>query len=509
MMNINQNQTPLLDAINKFIDTKPAYFRIPGHRLEKGISKKWTDKVGNEIFAYDVTETPLTDDLHSPEGAILEAQKLLSQLYESDRSFFLVNGTTCGNEAMIISAALEGEKIMIARNAHKSAMMGLTISGARPVYVMPEILEDWGIQGGITPKAVREKFEEHPDCKALFIVSPSYYGICSDLEGIAKVCHEYGALLLVDEAHGGHMYFHDRLPKGALRAGADMCVQSFHKVTGALTQSSVMHICDNLGKIDIDKVASNLHLVQSTSPSYLLMTSLDCARYELSQNGEQMMSQAIEMAQYARKKINSIKGFKCMTSEVKGIAGISETDETRLVISAKEMAITGFELDDILFEKFDVNMELSDYENVLAIITYANTQDEIERLITACEKISADYSISDNKSSVGENGIKKACYIEENSKECFFDSDNIPEQKMTPRQAYFAKSEEIEWQQALGRVSAQLIAPYPPGIPVVYPGEIINSKVWNYIEQLRKDNRHIHGLEAGSNIIKVIAKIKH
>ena len=502
-MNINQNKTPLLDAINKFIDTKPAYFRIPGHRMEKGISKKWIDKVGSEIFAYDVTETPITDDLHSPEGAILEAQKLLAQLYEADRSFFLVNGTTCGNEAMIISAALEGQKIMIARNAHKSAMMGLTISGAKPVYVMPEILDDWGIQGGITPEAVKEKFEEHPDCKALFIVSPSYYGICSDLEGIAKVCHEYGALLLVDEAHGGHMYFHDRLPKGALKAGADMCVQSFHKVTGALTQSSVMHI-NNQVKIDIDKLVSNLHLVQSTSPSYLLMTSLDCARYELSQSGEQMMSQAIEMAQYARRKINLIKGFKCMTNEVAGVAGISETDETRLVISAKELGITGFELDDILFNKFDVNMELSDYENVLAIITYANTKDDIDRLIIACEKICADCSISDNIRSANDDKIKIDCCKEENKKESYFDSDSIPEQKMTPRQAYFAESENVEWKYALGRVSAQLIAPYPPGIPVVYPGEIINSKVWNYVEQLRKDNRNIHGFEAGKNTIKVI-----
>ena len=160
---MNQNQTPLLDAITDFIETKPAYFRIPGHRLDQGISRRWTDKVGADIFAYDVTETPLTDDLHSPEGAISEAQELLRALYEADKSFFLVNGSTCGNEAMIISAALEGEKIMVARNAHKSAMMGLIISGATPVYVMPEVLDDWGIQGGITAEAVRACFAQNPD----------------------------------------------------------------------------------------------------------------------------------------------------------------------------------------------------------------------------------------------------------------------------------------------------------------------------------------------------------
>lgn len=182
---MNQNQTPLLDSITDFIETKPAYFRIPGHRLDRGISPRWTNKVGNDIFAYDVTETPMTDDLHSPREAIYQAQKLYGELYGADRSLFLVNGSTCGNEAMILSAACEGESVMIARNAHKSAMMGLILSGAKPVYVMPEVLDEWGIQGGITPLAVKDCFAKNPDCKALFLVSPSYYGVCSDLAAIA------------------------------------------------------------------------------------------------------------------------------------------------------------------------------------------------------------------------------------------------------------------------------------------------------------------------------------
>ena len=488
---MNQNKTPLLDAINEFIDTKPAYFRIPGHRLDKGISKKWTDKAGSEIFAYDVTETPFTDDLHSPEGAILEAQKLLAQLYKADKSFFLVNGTTCGNEAMIISAALEGQEIMIARNAHKSAMMGLIISGAKPVYVMPEVLADWGIQGGITPEAVRRTFVENPNCKALFLVSPSYYGICADLEEISKVCHEFGALLLVDEAHGGHIYFHKELPVGALEAGADICVQSFHKVTGALTQSSVLHLkYRGINDDIIDRISSNLHLVQSTSPSYLLMTSLDCARYELSQNGRQMMTQALEMAEYARNKVNNIKGFRCMTNEVIGKASVSGLDETRLVISAKEIGFTGFELDEHLFKNYAVNMELSDYENALAIITYANTKEDIDRLIGACQRISDEYS---NNIINKHNDKNKSLY-------CTYSS--MPVQKMTPRQAYFSESKEIEWSKAIGAISAGQIVPYPPGIPAVYPGELITQEIWEYIEKLRKDKKHIHGIE--NDKIKVI-----
>lgn len=490
---MEQNKTPLLDAITKLIDTNPAYFRIPGHRLDKGISTKWTDKVGTEIFAYDVTETPYTDDLHCPEGAIREAEELLSDLYASDESYFLVNGTTCGNEAMIISSAFEGQKIMIARNSHKSGMMGLIISGAKPVYVMPEVIDEWGIQGGITPVAVRKCFEENPDCKALFLVSPSYYGVVSDLEEIAKVCHEYGALLLVDEAHGGHVYFHDRLPKGALECGADMCVQSMHKVTGALTQSSVMHVKSTLlSDSDREKISANLHIVQSTSPNYLLMTSLDCARYELAMNGESMMEKALALTDYAREEINKIKGFACMTDEVVGKNGVAGLDSTRLVISAKELGISGFDLDEILFEQYAVNMELSDNQNVLAVITSANTSEDMERLISACKKISEQYC---DISVINDSDVINKSF------------PAIPEQLLSPRQAYFSKNEDVAWNKCVGEISAEMIAPYPPGIPVVYPGERITQEIWDYLEWFRANGRHIHGSKDGKlETIRIIRK---
>lgn len=481
----NQDKTPLLDAITKFIDTKPAYFRIPGHRLERGISKRWTDRVGKEIFAYDVTETPFTDDLHSPEGAIQEAQELLQELYGADRSFFLVNGTTCGNEAMLLSAAFEGQEVMVARNAHKSAMMGLIISGAKPVYIMPEILDEWGLQGGITPEQVRRTFREHPKCKALFLVSPSYYGLVSDLKAIADICHEHGAMLLVDEAHGGHLYFHEELPEGAIVQGADMCVQSMHKVTGALTQSSVLHVRSKL--VDTERLAANLHIVQSTSPNYLLMTSLDCARYELAMHGREMMKQALGLARNARKRIQAIDGFRCMGQEVTGKAGIIGADETRLVISASRLGLTGFELEEILFERYAVNMELADYENVLAIVTYSNTQEELERLVMACEEIAKEYS------RIAEVTCEKPKL------------PRLPEQVLTPRQAYFAGAEELAWQQAVGSISAEMIAPYPPGIPIIYPGERITQEVWDYLESFRREKRHIHGSRDGRlEVIKVI-----
>lgn len=493
-----QEKTPLLDAIDTFIATDPAYFRIPGHRLDKGISSRWTKKAGTAIFSYDVTETPLTDDLHSPDGPIAEAQELLSHLYGADKSFFLVNGSTCGNEAMILGAALEGEKIMVARNAHKSAMMGLILSGASPVYVMPELLPEWSIQGGITACAVQECFAKNPDCKALFLVCPSYYGICSDLKAIADVCHQYGAILLVDEAHGGHLYFHGQLPQGALACGADVCVQSMHKVAGALTQSSVLHIKNHGIREDaLEKIAENLHLVQSTSPSYLLMTSLDCARYELAQNGEKMMEKALTLAETARRGIQDIHGFRCMDSADTKMTSMSELyfyDRTRLVISASELGLSGFALDSILFENYGVNMELSDYENVLAIVTYANEEKDIDRLINACEDISRIHH--------AETGHKK-----QTAKVNIPAFPKIPLQIMTPRRAYFTGKKEIPWQDAVGKISGQMIAPYPPGIPVIYPGEQISHEVWTYIERFRKDGRHMHGTGRSGKLdtIKIIA----
>lgn len=470
MSGLNQNETPLLRAVTELIGTKPAYFRIPGHRLDKGVSPRWTDSVGTAVFAYDVTETPLTDDLHSPEGAIGEAQRLLGALYQADQSFFLVNGSTCGNEAMLLSAAREGEKIMVARNAHKSALMGLILSGAEPVYVMPEVVGAWSIQGEITAEAVRRGFEQNPDCRALFLVSPSYYGICSDLRAIAEVCHAYGALLLVDEAHGGHLYFHEQLPAGALEAGADVCVQSMHKVTGALTQSSVLHIRHHgVGEAALERIAQNLQLVQSTSPSYLLMISLDCARYELAMNGREMMEKALRLAEGARDRIQGIAGFRCMDGE--------RIDRTRLVISARDIGLTGYALDKMLFEEYAVNMELADYENVLAVVTYANEAEDMDRLIAACMDISRRYA--------GQSALR--------GEDRYPPFPQLPQQVMTPRRAYFSDTEMVCWQEAAGRVAGQLIAPYPPGIPVIYPGERISQEVWDYIECFRRDGRHIHG----------------
>ena len=473
-MSMNQDKTPLFDAIMEYDAKRPAYFRIPGHRYEKGINPKWRDVVGDKIFGFDLTETPLCDDLHNASGAIKEAEELASELWGSDYTHFLVNGSTCGNQVAVITTANEGETICIPRNAHKSALMGLTLGGAKPVYIAPYIEEEWGLQGGITAAQAEEMFNKHPECKGMMVVSPSYYGVTSDIKALAEVCHAHNAVLLVDEAHGAHCYFSDKLPGGAIAQGADIAVQSIHKVTGSFTQSSMIHVKSNL--IDRAFLQGNLHLVQSTSPSYVLMTSLDMARHYMATEGKMMIDRALELAKDARARINKIPGVRCATKEdLEGKAGIYKLDETRLTISAAAIGITGFDLKKMLFDEYNCDVELSDYRNILAIVTFANEKEDLDRLVTALEDIAKRFA--DGKP------LPKAKQL-----------PSQPEFVITPREAYFSKKRKtVNWADCKGMVMAEMIAPYPPGIPLIYQGERMSEDVWEYLDDIRARKGHIHG----------------
>ncbi len=478
---MNQNQTPLLDGIVEYTKEAPAYFKIPGHRYERGISPRWRQYTGDGIFRFDLTEAEGLDDLHCPQGIIAKAQELAAEVFSARASYFLVNGTTCGNEAMVLSCAKEGEKIMVPRNAHKSVLMGLIMSGAVPVYLMPEYEEKSGLGGSITLQAVERGFLEHPDCKGVFLVSPTYYGVCSDIAAIAGICHRHQALLLVDEAHGGHLYFHEKtegtwdLPRGAILQGADLCVQSMHKVTGSLTQSSLLHVGSD--RADRGLLEENLRMVQSTSPSYLLMTSLDAARYELALHGPEMLGRALKLAEDARGKIGQIPGLACYGKEVLG-EKIHDLDLTRLVISASDLGISGYELADCLYEQYHVGVELADEKNVVAIVTYANEERELEQLTEALADISRRIRKGEKKTS-GPAISLPLC--------------TLPDMIYTPRQAYFAKKSTVDWNDAVGKISGESFVPYPPGIPLLYPGERISREIWQYMDAYRKKGYHFHG----------------
>ncbi|HHX92920.1 MAG TPA: aminotransferase class V-fold PLP-dependent enzyme [Clostridiales bacterium] len=468
----NQNRTPLFDALVEYNRRKPAYFRVPGHRYENGINPILLEAVGDAVFSFDLTETPLLDDLHNATGPIREAEQLAADLWGADYTHFLVNGTTCGNEAMILTALHGGGTVAVPRNAHKSALMGLILSGGNPAYIMPELEEEWGLHGGVHPDTVEEVFRIHPDCKGVLIVSPTYYGIASDLKSIAEICHRHDAILMVDEAHGAHCYFSDDFPKGALELGADVCVQSIHKVAGSLTQSSMLHVKSD--RIKKSRMDSNLTLVQSTSPSYLLMLSLDMARHDIARRGKQMIDRAAALAANARERINAIPGMACAGRELIGKAAIFDYDVTRLIVSANAIGITGFDLQKMLFSEYNIDMELANYRNVLGIVTFANEQENLDVLVDALADIAHKHRDG--------SPLPPAEKLPPQ-----------PEYVLSPRNAYFSDRERIPWVDAKGRIASEMIAPYPPGIPVIYPGERVSEEVWDYVEAFRQRNGHLHG----------------
>lgn len=477
-MGTDQTKTPLINALKNFDKISPAYFCIPSHHRGKGASSSFTEVFGKTVLKYDLTETPLTDDLHEADGAIKEAEILASELFGSDRTFFLVNGTTCANEAMIISSVCEGEKILVARNCHKSVLMGLIISGASPVYIEPEISGVFSTFGSISPEKVELAFKNHPDIKAFILTSPTYYGIGSDLQKIADICHSHGVLLLVDEAHGSHFAFSDKLPKTALSCGADMVSQSTHKTLNSMTQSSMLHVKGSL--VDISKVDAALKIVQSTSPSYILMASLDAARQNAALNGRTAVCRMLDITSYIRSALSSIDGVSC-PENVDGNEVFS-FDKTRIVFSVK--GISGFYLSEILFEKYNICCEMADNYNVVSIIGSSDSYEDADRLINAVKETAA---------TVNTGKIKE------------FSLPPMPPMAMTPRKAFFAKSTRTNFKDSVGKVSAEMIAPYPPGIPVIYPGEFITEEIYEFISEAIKDGRHIHGFSDKSmETIKII-----
>lgn len=493
-MEDRQEKAPLFAAVKAYKEQKPAYFCIPGHRFARGIAGEWTEDVGPEIFGYDLTEAHGLDDLHAPEGAILEAQKLAAELYGAQKSWFLVNGTTCGNEAMMLASLRPGDKVLLPRNAHKSMLMGLILSGAVPVWMMPEYIPQLQLWGGIKPDTVRKRLDEESDIRAVALVSPNYYGMLSDVQSIADICHSRDIPLLVDEAHGGHLYFSDALPKGALHCGADLCVQSWHKVTGSLTQSSVLHLKSSL--VEEGRVDEALKLVQSTSPSYLLMTSLDLARRELYRNGRKNLNDLQQMAHNTRKKLKDIPKIACPGKELEGQYGIFALDESRLTMDISALPLTAQEFSDRLFDGFGVDLELAEGVTALAVLTPANTEEDVNRLLCGVRKLASVCS-------------KRKEYGEPQSKDAIAFRTVLPQMILTPRDAWFAEKEKISWDQAVDLIAGEAIIPYPPGIPLICPGEKITLEIWNQIEKLRKSHRHMHGLQDPSLCTLQVIKEQH
>ncbi|MHC5598437.1 MAG: aminotransferase class I/II-fold pyridoxal phosphate-dependent enzyme [Nostoc sp.] len=470
---LNQNQTPLLDALKANAARLHAPFYTPGHKQGKGISQPLANLFGKAVFRADLTELADLDNLFAPQGVIQEAQQLASEAFGASQTWFLVNGSTCGIEAAILATCGTGDKIILPRNVHSSAIAGLILSGAIPIFLNPEYDPVLDIAHSITPNAVQSALQQHPDAKAVLVVYPTYYGVCGDLSAIANITHQYNIPLLVDEAHGAHFAFHPQLPTPALAAGADLTVQSIHKVLGAMTQASMLHIQGN--RIDCDRISKALQLVQSTSPSYLLLASLDAARQQMALHGKILMSRTLQLADEARTRISQIPRLSVLSPPSQGglggSPGFMALDKTRLTVTVSGLGLTGFAAEEILDEKFAVTAEFASMQHLTFIISLGNTPADIEQLVQGFTTLAKEYRQTNLtlKSQTWENIVSTVSHP----------------LHFSPREAFFAVSETLPLIQTSKRICAEIVCPYPPGIPVLMPGEVITKPVLDYLQQIQ------------------------
>lgn len=470
---MNQLVTPLFDALKKYNRDNIVPFDVPGHKHGKGL-EEFGDFFGSKILEVDVNSMARLDNLSNPCGVIYEAEKLLALAYDGDEGFFLVNGTSAGVRGMIMSACKPGDKIILPRNAHKSAINGLIMSGARPVYIQPEYDNDLGLFHGVSLEKTINIIRENKDAKAIFLINPTYFGATSDIKNITKEAHKYGMAVIVDEAHGAHLHFHDELPISAMAAGADITAVSIHKTGGSLTQSSALVLKNN--NIDKKYIRAILNLNQTTSASYLLMSSIDVARRNLAVKGKEMLTKVLAISRYARDEINEIPGFYAFGKEIEGRNGVFKFDETKLVINTKKIGITGFKLYDILRDDYKIQMELGDTFNVLGIISLGDTYEAIDKLIFALRDISKKYEHF-HKNVVDMTSTWNLKLV------------------MSPRDAFYAEKERCLLEDSAGKISGESIMAYPPGIPVIAYGELITKEVIDYILFLKSEETKLTDME--------------
>ncbi|NUN63350.1 aminotransferase class V-fold PLP-dependent enzyme [Pseudanabaena biceps] len=458
---MNQDPAPLLQAAQHYLDVDDAAFYMPAHKRGKSIDRELQTLMGANVFRLDLPELP---DLEEP---IALAEELAAEAYGSDRAWFLTNGSTCGVQAMLLATCQEGDKILIGRNCHKAAIAGLVLSGAKPIYLPTDYLPEFDLDLGVSPQTLELFLHQHPDAKAVMLVSPNYFGVCGDLEKIAAIAHSFGIPLLVDAAHGAHLGFHPDLPISALQAGADLVVQSTHKMAGSLTQSSILHLQgDRVNAAQIDRA---LELLRSTSPNLLLMISLDVARRQMATQGKALLRETLRLSREVRSQLSQIHKLQTF-SQIE----VPTLDETRLTVMVNQLGITGFEVDQYFHEQLNVMAEMPTLTQLVFSLSIGNTQIDCDRLVVAFQKL-----VQDNR----EGGAKRRP----------LDYLITPKSLLTPRQAYFAKSIRVDLQQAIGRTSVESLCPYPPGIPLVCIGEEITGEVVEILQAILRSGGVING----------------
>lgn len=460
-----QYKTPLFTTLLEHINKQPIPFHIPGHKKGKGVDPEFFDFLGANAFQIDLINIAPLDDLHHPHGAIQQAQQLAAEAFHADHSLFSVQGTSTAILSMILTTCQPGDKIIVPRNIHKSVLAGLILADAIPIFIQAEIDEQLQISHSITIEQIRQTIQRHPDTKALLMIHPTYYGTANNLTEIVQLAHQHQLLVLVDEAHGALFSFHEDLPCSAMDAGADLAATSLHKLGGSLTQSSILNF--KTDRIQPQHVQLIFNQLTTTSTSYLLLASLDTQRRFLVEQGHLAIQQTLQLARYAREQINQIPGLICPTDQLKTYQSVHELDETKLIIHLQNMEITGHEAENWLREVHRIEVELSDLHNLLCLISIGDTEESIEQLLHALRQLSAQFYQPQYNRSLHDLTIPA-----------------LPELVMTPREAFYHQQiRSLSLQQAVGHISAESITIYPPGIPILLPGERITHEHIVYIEK--------------------------
>jgi arginine/lysine/ornithine decarboxylase len=466
-----QNRAPVYEALETLKKKRVVPFDVPGHKRGRG-NPELTELLGEKCVSLDVNSMKPLDNLCHPVSVIREAEDLAAEAFRADHAFFMVGGTTSAVQSMILSVCRAGDKIILPRNVHKSVINALVLCGAIPVYVNPEVDTRLGISLGMKVSEVERAIMDNPGAVAVLVNNPTYYGICSDIRSIVKLAHKHEMLVLADEAHGTHFYFGENLPVCAMDAGADMAAISMHKSGGSLTQSSLLLT----GKhVNWEYVSQIINLTQTTSASYLLMSSLDISRRNLALRGKESFNKVAQMAEDARAEINKIGGYYAYGKELVNGDSIFDFDVTKLSVYTRDIGLAGIEVYDLLRDEYDIQIELGDIANILAYISIGDRMQDLERLMGALSDIRRLYSKDPAK-------MLNTEYIN-------------PKVLVSPQTAFYAEKKSVPLRKAADRICGEFVMCYPPGIPILAPGEMITKEIIEYIIYAKEKGCSMQGTQ--------------
>ncbi|MDP4921350.1 MAG: amino acid decarboxylase, partial [Solirubrobacteraceae bacterium] len=451
-----------------------ARFHVPGHKGGLGADDALVEVLGEAALAHDLAQgVDGIDDGPEP-TPYTQAERLAAEAYGAEKSWFLTNGASQGNHALCLALAPLGRRVVAQRNSHASIVDGLVLSGGNPIFIEPEYDSELGMALGVEPTKLAALLAENPDVRTAFIVSPTYYGLAADVAGCAEVAHAAGVALVVDQSWGAHLGFHPDLPPSALALGADAVLTSTHKLGGSMTQSAMLHLGSG-GRIDEAAVGRAVRILRSTSQSTLLISSLDAARRQLATRGEELLGETLEKLVVVRERLEAIDGIELVDESFVGRAGVAGFDPLRIVLDVRAVGCSGLQFLEHLSTHHDVHPEMAAQATVVFVVSLAETDEQFERLVAGVEATAAELSCGFVAvEPVPRLGVSAGCVV-------------------PPREAFLGEAEVVALDQAVGRISCESIAGYPPGIPALLPGERVSAEVIDNLRQTAAAGSRLHG----------------